>query len=139
MKQITFFLLYFLPFTGVSQTTPVSGKESISDPKLKIGMVIYSNDPETVWNAFRFGNFAIGEGDSVKMFLLAKGVESESLNTDKFKVTDQIKRFIENGGKIFACGTCLTIRNKEGSEMCPLSTMQDMYDIVKWSNKVITF
>ena len=139
MKQITFFLLYFLPFTGVSQTTPVSGKESISDRKFKIGMVIYSNDPETVWNAFRFGNFAIGEGDSVKMFLLAKGVESESLNTDKFKVTDQIKRFIENGGKIFACGTCLTIRNKEGSEMCPLSTMQDMYDIVKWSNKVITF
>jgi len=139
MKQIIFFLLYLLPFIGISQTTPVSVKESIPDPKMKIGMVIYSNDPETVWNAFRFGNFAIGEGDSVKVFLLAKGVECESLNTDKFKVTDQIKKFVENGGKIFACGTCLTIRKKEGSEMCPLSTMQDMYDIVKWSNKVITF
>jgi sulfur relay (sulfurtransferase) complex TusBCD TusD component (DsrE family) len=139
MKQIIFFLLYLLPFIGISQTTPVSIKESIPDTKMKIGMVIYSNDPETVWNAFRFGNFAIGEGDSVKVFLLAKGVECESLNTDKFKVTDQIKRFVENGGKIFACGTCLTIRKKEGSEMCPLSTMQDMYDIIKWSNKVITF
>ncbi len=139
MKQIIFFLLYLLPFIGISQTSPVSVKESIPDPKIKIGMVIYSNDPETVWNAFRFGNFAIGEGDSVKVFLLAKGVEAESLNSDKFKVTDQIKRFVENGGKIFACGTCLAIRNKEGSEMCPLSTMQDMYDIVKWSNKVITF
>lgn len=139
MKQIIFFLFYLLPFTGISQTTPVSVKESIPDPKMKIGMVIYSNDPETVWNAFRFGNFAIGEGDSVKVFLLAKGVEAESLNSDKFKVTDQIMRFVENGGKIFACGTCLTIRKKKGSEMCPLSTMQDMYDIIKWSNKVITF
>jgi len=139
MKQIIFFLLCLLPFIGISQTTPLSVKESIPDTKMKIGMVIYSNDPETVWNAFRYGNFAIGEGDSVKVFLLAKGVECESLNTDKFKVTDQITRFVENGGKIFACGSCLTIRKKEGSEICPLSTMQDMYDIIKWSNKVITF
>ena len=138
MKQIIF-LLAFFPFIGLSQTTPVSVKESIPDPKMKIGMVIYSNDPETVWNAFRFGNFALDEGDSVKVFLLAKGVECETLNTDKFKVTDQIRRFVENGGKVFSCGSCLTIRKKEGSEMCPLSTMQDMYDIVKWSNKVITF
>jgi uncharacterized protein involved in oxidation of intracellular sulfur len=139
MKQIIFFLLYLLPFIGISQTRPVSVKETILDPKMKIGMIIYSNDPETVWNAFRFGNFAIGEGDSVKVFLLAKGVECETLNTDKFKVTDQIDRFVENGGKIFACGTCLTIRKKEGSEICPLSTMKDMYDLVKWSNKMITF
>ena len=139
MKQIIFFLFYILPFIGISQTTPVSVKESIPDPKMKIGMVIYSNDPETVWNAFRFGNFALDEGDSVKVFLLAKGVECETLNTDKFKVTDQIRRFVENGGKVFSCGSCLTIRKKEGSEMCPLSTMKDMYDLVKWSNKIVTF
>jgi sulfur relay (sulfurtransferase) complex TusBCD TusD component (DsrE family) len=139
MKQFIFFLLFLLPYYAISQTTMVSDKNTIPDPKIKIGMVIYSNDPETVWNAFRFGNFALGEGDSVKVFLLAKGVESESLDNDKFKVTDQLTRFVENGGKIFACGTCLTIRKKEGSEMCPLSTMQDMYDIIKWCNKVITF
>ena len=139
MKQIIFSLVFLLPFIAISQTNQVSSKESFPDPKMKIGMVIYSNDPETVWNAFRFGNFALGEGDTVKVFLLGKGVESESLDTDKFKVTDLIKRFVENGGKIFACGTCLTIRKKGGTEMCPLSTMQDMYDIIKWCNKVITF
>ena len=76
MKQIILFLLCLLPFLGNSQTTQVSGMESIPDPKMKIGMIIYSNDPETVWNAFRFGNFAIGEGDSVKVFLLAKGLNA---------------------------------------------------------------
>ena len=106
---------------------------------MKIGIVIYSNDPEAVWNAFRFGNFALNEGDGVKVFLLAKGVESESLDTDQFKVTEQMQSFVDNGGQIFACGTCLKIRQSEGSAMCPLSTMKDLYQIIKESDRVITF
>jgi uncharacterized protein involved in oxidation of intracellular sulfur len=35
---------------------------------MKTGVIIYSNDPETVWNAFRYGNFAIKEGNEVKVF-----------------------------------------------------------------------
>jgi len=106
---------------------------------MKIGIVIYSNDPETVWNAFRFGNFALNEGDGVKVFLLAKGVESESLDTDQFKVTEQMCSLVGKGGSILACGTCLKIRESEGSEMCPLSTMKDLYEIVKESDRVVTF
>lgn len=106
---------------------------------MKIGIVIYSNDSETVWNAFRFGNFALKEGDEVKVFLLAKGVECESLDTDKFRVTEQMRSFVDNGGKIFACGTCLKIRQSEGSKLCPLSTMRDLYEIVKGSDKIVTF
>jgi uncharacterized protein involved in oxidation of intracellular sulfur len=45
---------------------------------MKIGLVTYSNDVEIVWNAFRLGNFALKEGDKVKVFLLAKEVEVES-------------------------------------------------------------
>ena len=139
MKKIFFLILCFSPLFAFTQPTGCSKKDSNTGPKQKIGIVVYSGDPETVWNAFRFGNFALGEGDTVKVFLLGKGVESEALDNDKFKVTDQLKQFVENGGKTFACGTCLTIRKMEGSKMCPLSTMQDMYDIFKWCNKVITF
>ena len=53
---------------------------------MKVGIVIYSNDPETVFNAMRLGNFALKEGDDVKVFLLAKGVEIESIDNTKFKV-----------------------------------------------------
>jgi len=56
---------------------------------VKIGIIIYSNDPETVWNAFRLGNYAIKEGDEVKAFLSGKGVESESIDTEAFNVTEQ--------------------------------------------------
>jgi uncharacterized protein involved in oxidation of intracellular sulfur len=106
---------------------------------MKVGIVIYSNDSETVWNAFRFGNFALNAGDEVKVFLLGKGVECESFDTEKFKVTEQMRSFLENGGEIFACGTCLKLRGSEESELCPISTMKDLYDIVKWSDKLLTF
>ncbi len=106
---------------------------------MKVGIIIYSTDAETVWNAFRFGGFALKKGDSVKVFLLAKGVDCEKLNTADFDVTGQMKSFVENGGKILACGTCLTLRNSKGTELCPISTMKDMYDIVKGCDKVLTF
>lgn len=106
---------------------------------MKIGLIIYSADSETVWNAFRLANFALKEGDKVKVFLLAKGVECESLDTNKFKVTEQMRSFIDNGGEILACGTCLKIRHSEGSETCPLSTMKDLYDLINESDKIVTF
>ena len=106
---------------------------------MKITLIVYSTDPETVWNAFRFGAFALKQGDSVSTFLLAKGVEAESLDTDKFKVTEQMKGFVDEGGEILACGTCLTIRNSQGTELCPMSTMKDLYELVKSSDKVLSF
>lgn len=44
---------------------------------MKLGIVAYSNDAETVWNAFRLGMFALKKGDTVRAFLLGKGVECE--------------------------------------------------------------
>jgi len=69
---------------------------------------------------------------------LAKGVECESLNTDEFKVTEQMQEYVESGGEILACGSCLKLRNSEGTQMCPLSTMRDLYDLISESDKVIS-
>ena len=41
-------------------------------------------------------------------------------------------------GEFLACVTCLKLRNSEGSEVCPLSTLKDHYEIVRDSDKVIT-
>jgi len=106
---------------------------------MKIGIVIYSNDAETVWNAFRLGNFTLKSGDAVSVFLMAKGVECESLSTNQFDITEQMNALVENGGIILACGTCLKIRQKGGTELCPLSTMKDLYELIKESDKIVTF
>lgn len=57
---------------------------------MKIGIVINSNDPETVWNAFRFGTTSLLGGHEVKVFLLGGGVESENIESEKFNVKEQI-------------------------------------------------
>lgn len=106
---------------------------------MKLALVVCSNDPETAWNGFRFGAFALKKGDEVRAFLLGKGVECESIDTDKFKVTEQIRAFVEGGGEVLACGTCLRIRHHEGSETCPLSTMEDLYSTVEWADRVVSF
>jgi uncharacterized protein involved in oxidation of intracellular sulfur len=106
---------------------------------LKLGLIIYSDDPETVWNAFRIANFALQEGDTVRVYLIGRGVECETLDTNTYNVTKQIQAFAEGGGSILACGTCLKIRQSEGLAICPLSPMQDCYDIIKESDKVLTF
>jgi uncharacterized protein involved in oxidation of intracellular sulfur len=107
---------------------------------MKLGLVIHSNDPETVWNAFRFANHAIKHNqDHVRVFLLGKGVEAESLNTDKFKVTEQMQALLAAGGEILACGTCLKLRQSEASAMCPISTMTDLRQLVDQADKVLTF
>ena len=106
---------------------------------VEVGIVIYSNDPETVWNAFRFGNFARGVGDGVSVFLLGKGVESEKISTEAFNTKEQMQEFITNGGCILACGSCLAVRESEGSETCPISTMKDLYELIMVSDKILTF
>ncbi len=106
---------------------------------MKLGIVIHSNEPETVWNAVRFANFSRQKGDAVKIFLLGRGVEIEELGTENFKVSEQLTAFQESGGGILACGTCLKIREKTGSEICVMSTMADLYALVADSDKVLTF
>jgi len=106
---------------------------------MRIGVVISSNDAETCWNAIRYANFALGQKDEVKIFFMGKGVEYQNIGTDKFNTVEQAEKFMQSGGKIYACGSCIKSREQEGSEMCPISTMKDMYDIVKESDKVVTF
>jgi len=44
-----------------------------------------------------------------------------------------------HGVIILACGTCIKSRDQEGTEMCPINTMKDMYEIIKERDKVVTF
>ena len=78
-------------------------------------------------------------GDEVRVFLLGKGVECELLDTDEFKVTEQLQTFVDSGGRIFACGTCLEIHQLKAPEAFTVATTKDLYEIVQESDKIITF
>jgi uncharacterized protein involved in oxidation of intracellular sulfur len=102
-------------------------------------MVISQTKPELVFNAFRLANFSRKEGDEVKVFLLAEGVELDGISDLKFDVREQAESFLQAGGQILACGTCLKIRNSSGTELCPLSTMKDLHELIRDADRVVTF
>jgi len=90
-------------------------------------------------NVLRYENFALDQEDTVKVFFIGKGFECHKISTEKFNTVEQAEKLMQAGGKIYACGSCIKSREQEGSSMCPISTMKDMYDIVNESDKVVTF
>jgi len=105
---------------------------------MKLGIVITQTDPETVFNALRLAAYSLKQGDQVKIFLSGKGVDIDKIADAKFDVKDQAQQVLDAGGQFFACGSCLKLRNSSGSEICPLSTLKDHYEIVRDSDRLIT-
>ncbi len=70
---------------------------------------------------------------------MGKGVEIDQINDRKFNVKEQAQAVLAGGGQFLACGTCLKLRQSSGSEICPVSSLQDLYHLVKESDKVVTF
>ena len=91
---------------------------------MKLGMIITQTDPETVFNGLRLALYSLEQGDEVHIFLSGKGVELGQIKDPKFDVQAQAQKVLEAGGQFFACGACLKIRDSEGSEVCPLSTLK---------------
>ena len=106
---------------------------------MKLGIILSHTQPETVFNALRLANYSLTQGDTVKIFLVGPGVEMDRITEGKFNVREQAQAVLAAGGQFLACGTCLKIRESQGSEICPLSTLKDMYEIVRDSDKLLTF
>ena len=106
---------------------------------MKLAVIISTNDAETCWNALRHASYSLGQKDEVKIFLIGKGVEYEKVSTDKYNTKEQAEKFLQEGGKIYACGICIKSREQKESNLCPISSMKDLYEIVKESEKVVTF
>jgi len=107
---------------------------------MKIGIIISQTNPETVWNTFRLANFALAQGDEVKVFLIGEGVEYEASSSEKFNIQEQVAEFLKSEkAQIQACGSCLKLRKQEATSTCPMNTMEDLYSLVHKCDKILTF
>ena len=106
---------------------------------MKFGIIIETNEPEKAWNGVRFANASLRLGHEVRIFLMSAGVEIESITHEKYNAKKQIDDFAAAGGVVLACGTCIKARNGTGTDVCPISTMNDCIAMVEWADKVVTF
>jgi sulfur relay (sulfurtransferase) complex TusBCD TusD component (DsrE family) len=104
---------------------------------MRLGIILNTNNTETAWNALRLGSEALEAGNEVNVFLLGSGVEVETIGDQSFDVTGALERFLDSGGQLLACGTCLKLRHQESS-VCPVSTMDELVRMVSDSDKVVS-
>jgi len=108
---------------------------------MKIGILVSTNDPETLWNAFRFANLCMNTDvtNEVTMFLNAKAVDYENHDSGKFNLKELAKIFTLSDGKLLACGKCLGFRGLEENEVCHKGSQKDLYEMLSTSDKFICF
>lgn len=105
---------------------------------MKLAIILNTSHPETAWNALRLGNQVLVEGHESNIFLLGSGVETENIRDKRFNVAEVLKTYLDKGGNLLACGTCLKVRPQE-SGVCPVSTMPQLVHLIADSDKVVTF
>ena len=107
---------------------------------MKIGIILQSNNPEHIWNTFRFGITSLNANHGVTIFLMSEGSELDTIaDTEHFDISKKVAEYKELKGDLYACGTCLEIRGKKESGVCPISTMSDLLKMVEESDKVLVF
>ncbi|KKT96401.1 MAG: DsrE family protein, partial [Parcubacteria group bacterium GW2011_GWA2_45_15] len=80
---------------------------------MKIGIILQSNNPEHIWNTFRFGITSLKAGHDVTIFLMSEGAELDTIaDTEHFDISKKVAEYKELKGDLYACGTCLEIRGK---------------------------
>lgn len=106
---------------------------------MKLGMIIYSSEPETVWNAMRLANCALMNKDSVSVFLLGKGVDIHAIENKAYNIPELISAFKSQGGNLMACSACVQGRNLPEYCLCETSKGMECYQLVKECDRVLTF
>jgi len=107
---------------------------------MKLGIILQSNKPEHAWNTFRLGITALKANHQVEIFLMNEGSELDTVpDSEHFDISAKVAEFKKLKGEIYACGTCLEVRGKSESQVCPVSTMSDLLKMVENSDKVLVF
>jgi peroxiredoxin family protein len=134
-------LLLFITLNGFSQL--FSGCENVTafskSRTPDIGIVISSGEAETVWNALRLGIVAQSKGDSVVVFVISKAIDVFMNDTSKFDIPKTSQTFLSSGGDIYTCATCAKMRHTENVQMCTITSIFDLYEIIKRSKKIVSF
>lgn len=105
---------------------------------MQLGLIIETNDAERIWNGFRLANTALDADHSVEVFLLGDGVEAPDIETETFNPSGLMRKYLNAGGTLYACGTCLDSRDLEEDDLRPRSTMADCLTIVETADEVLT-
>jgi uncharacterized protein involved in oxidation of intracellular sulfur len=143
MKKFYLFLLFSFISVHYGYSQILFGCEDVTafnkSRAPDLGIVISSCDAETVWNALRLGIAAETKGDSVVVFVISKAVDVFMKDSSKFDIPKTSTEFLTKGGDIYTCATCAKMRHTDNVEMCTITSIYDLYEIIRRSKKIVSF
>lgn len=78
---------------------------------MKSGIILETKEYKKAQNAFRLAVTAKKQANETKVFLMGEAVECEGLTNEKYNVDGKLRNYVNAGGKILACGTCIKSRS----------------------------
>jgi sulfur relay (sulfurtransferase) complex TusBCD TusD component (DsrE family) len=63
----------------------------------------------------------------------------EKVLDEKYDIHKISETFLSNGGVIYTCATCAKNRNTDEVQLCTITSIYDLYEIIKRSKKTISF
>lgn len=69
---------------------------------MQLLIIVSSENPEIKWNAVRFGNVLLEEGDDVSVFLNGPAVDLYAGDSEAFPIRQQAKLFALSEGTLAA-------------------------------------
>jgi hypothetical protein len=139
MKKIFVILIILMSLFVLNVHAQSIGTSKKMYKPTSIGIVIYSKDLETIWNAMRFANYSKSQGDTVSVFLLGEGVELDNMGKSNIYVKSEMDSFLRYSGTIIGCGLSLQIHKNFEPHLCKSASMKDLYDLVRKNKIVMTF
>ena len=109
---------------------------------MRLAVIVGTDEIKRMRSALKFANVATKDGNDVKLFILGECFEDKVLDAEEYHLRDGFEEFLGGGGQVYTCGTCVVVKKFfEGGEegVCPLCTMEDLYKIVKWADKIVYF
>lgn len=106
---------------------------------MNVLLIINSNDPEIKWNAVRFGNVLLNEGDDVSIFLNGPGTALYDGDSEALPIREQAKIFCLNEGALCACGKCMDIHHVNEDDFVKRSNMKELYALVSAADKIVSY
>ncbi|MBA2849048.1 sulfur reduction protein DsrE [Thermosulfuriphilus ammonigenes] len=65
-------------------------------------ILISSDNPEVVWNAFRISNLILDQGDQASVFLNGPSVAYQKIDSQRFPIRKLARDLVLKGGHLWA-------------------------------------
>lgn len=105
---------------------------------MNITLMLTTDVPEVLWNAFRMANMLLEQDHEVRIFLNGPSVNYASLSSEAFPLAELARIFTLSEGILMACGKMLDLHGvTDGFHQ--RATQKDLIDLITGSDRFVSF